>query len=205
MEKIQICPQIIYKFQSNEKLCEDTLNDIRGVEWTPSATNLQSSRSKSLHKEEKFATIHEWFEDCLNLIKDEIQFECERLKITQSWGNLSMKGHWHHKHMHNNSMVSGVYYLTDTNACIYFGVDNIWNYDKYTGGIIKLNYSDIDTTSIIYKHKPSKGELLLFPSTLFHAVETNNGEDRYSISFNSFADGKIGNDEFLSTINFVIQ
>ena len=205
MERISICPQTIYKFQSSDEMADQVLEDLKSVEWERSGTNFQTVRPKSLHRNEKFAKIHEWFKECLTLVKDEVQFSCEKMAITQSWGNLSTAGDWHHKHMHLNSMMSGVYYPVDTVAPIEFGVDSIWNYDKLTGGIIKLNFSHEDTTSIVHRHIPRKGELLIFPSVLNHGVPHNIGRERYSLSFNSFADGMLGSPEWLSSIHFDIK
>jgi uncharacterized protein (TIGR02466 family) len=204
MEKILICPQTIYKFNSGKVLLEHTINEVSRLDWQENLNNYRSV-NVSLHKAGKFAKLHEWFEECLSSVKEEVQFACEKLTVTQSWANLTKTGQWHHKHIHQNSIVSGIYYLNDSNSYTLFGLDNIWNYEKSTGGMIKLNYDDYETLSIIHKHKPVKGDLILFPSTLFHAVEQNTShEERYSISFNSFANGKLGNDQFLSVLNLEI-
>ena len=111
-----------------------------------------------------------------------------RLRITQSWCNYTEPGGYHHKHAHPNSFVSGVFYPQANRHTdrIYFykaGFQqikfppenwNVWNSESW--------WFDVGT-----------GDLVLFPSSLEHMVETVQGDQtRISLSFNTFPVGNIG-------------
>ena len=52
------------------------------------------------------------------------------------------------------------------------------------------NHYTVPQTTI----QPKAGRLLLFPSSLLHGVEQNTiGSVRYTMSFNTFIEGSIGN------------
>ena len=204
MEKISICPQTIFKFKSSDEEADEVLSNLKKEQWTPTASNLQTPRNESLHYKENYATIHEWFTECLTLVKDELNYACESIRVTQSWGNLSCYDQWHHMHMHPTSLMSGFYYPMESVAPIEFGVRNIWNFDYMTGGLVKLSYEDYDTMTLVHRYLPQKGDLLIFPSMLNHMVPGNKGKDRYSLSFNSWPHGMIGSPDWLSSIRLNI-
>jgi len=110
------------------------------------------------------------------------------LKITQSWTNYTEKNQYHHKHAHPNSFVSGVFYIQadKTKDKIYFYRDsyqqikfppqewNVWNSESW--------WFEVGT-----------GNLILFPSSLTHMVETvQHDQTRISLSFNTFPVGHVG-------------
>lgn len=110
------------------------------------------------------------------------------LKITQSWTNYTENGQYHHKHAHPNSFVSGVFYIQATKEKdkIYFYKDgyeqikfpptewNVWNSESW--------WFEVGT-----------GDLVLFPSSLTHMVQTlDHDQTRISLAFNTFPVGAIG-------------
>lgn len=112
------------------------------------------------------------------------------LKITQSWTNYTEQGQYHHKHKHPNSFISGVFYVhaDKEKDKIYFyrsGYQqiklppsewNIWNSDSW--------WFEVNT-----------GDLVLFPSSLSHMVETvQSKKTRISLSFNTFPVGHVGDE-----------
>ena len=112
------------------------------------------------------------------------------LKITQSWTNYTDQGQYHHKHAHPNSFVSGVFYVQSNREHdkIYFYNDayrqikfppeewNVWNSESW--------WFDVGTN-----------DLMLFPSSLTHSVETvNHEETRISLAFNTFPVGQVGDE-----------
>lgn len=110
------------------------------------------------------------------------------LKITQSWTNYTDKGQYHHKHEHPNSFVSGVFYVQADKAKdkIYF----------YRNGYQQIKFPPSNWNvwnSESWWFEVGTGDLILFPSSLTHMVETVKGEDtRISLSFNTFPVGNIG-------------
>jgi len=117
--------------------------------------------------------------------------------ITTSWVNKHITGDAAHTHFHANSLISGCYYLQmPKNAGdICFPkpsnhnnfLNNLFNFEL--NGINEINTSE-------YKIIIKPGTLLLFPSQIKHYTEINNSsEERYSLAFNVWVKGQIGNDE----------
>lgn len=122
--------------------------------------------------------------------------EAVSLRVTQSWLNYTKPGEWHHKHEHPNSFISGVLYLKAARERdkIYF----------YRSGYqqIKLatdNWNLYNSES--WWFEVGTGDLLLFPSSLTHMVDTVQGDERISLSFNTFPVGLIGADDMLTALD----
>jgi uncharacterized protein (TIGR02466 family) len=116
--------------------------------------------------------------------------------ITQSWLNYTETNQYHHKHQHPNSLVSGVFYINcheehdkikffnDTYKTIKPEVKdwNIWNSESWWFSV-------------------KTGDIILFPSSLTHMVETKEGDNtRISLAFNVFIKGNIGNNKNLTEL-----
>ena len=140
--------------------------------------------------------LYKWIKKCLMEVKNELNLQCTRMEITQSWANTAEKGDVMWSHTHPNSFMSGILYLTNSNASTIFSMDNIWiNYFNNESHTIKLKYADHDGTLVHHKQKTVEGDLIIFPSNLVHTVDEHSIDDydRYTISFNSFPAGVIGN------------
>jgi uncharacterized protein (TIGR02466 family) len=108
--------------------------------------------------------------------------------ITQSWLNYTEKKQYHHKHSHPNSLVSGVLYLNSDEK-----FDRILFFkDTYPGIVFETkNYNLWNSHSWYIPVKT--GDIVMFPSSLTHMVETKEGDNtRVSLAFNVFVKGKIG-------------
>ena len=116
--------------------------------------------------------------------------------ITQSWLNYTETNQYHHKHQHPNSLVSGVFYINcdDKFDKIKFFKDgyktikpeikdwNIWNSESW--------WFPVKT-----------GDIILFPSSLTHMVETKEGTNtRISLAFNVFIKGIVGINKSLTEL-----
>jgi uncharacterized protein (TIGR02466 family) len=112
------------------------------------------------------------------------------LKITQSWTNYTENGQYHHKHAHPNSFVSGVFYVQANKE-----KDKIYFYrDAYQQ--IKFPPSEWNVwNSESWWFEVGTGDLILFPSSLTHMVETvQHDQTRISLSFNTFPVGVVGDE-----------
>lgn len=112
------------------------------------------------------------------------QQSCEDLQICNSWlnvlnGNQSANSIRYHNHP--NSYISGCIYLTDDNSDIFFKetLRNHWNFNS--------DWENPETISI----QPKKGQVILFPSNLYHGVEETK-KDRRSLCFNIIPLGNFG-------------
>jgi uncharacterized protein (TIGR02466 family) len=116
--------------------------------------------------------------------------------ITQSWLNYTETNQYHHKHAHPNSLVSGVFYINchKEHDKIKFFNDNYKT--------IKLEIKDWNIWNSESWWFPVKtGDIILFPSSLTHMVETKQGNNtRISLAFNVFIKGTVGNNKNLTEL-----
>jgi uncharacterized protein (TIGR02466 family) len=116
--------------------------------------------------------------------------------ITQSWLNYTETNQYHHKHTHPNSLVSGVFYINcheEHDKIKFFN-------DKYQA--IKPEVKDWNTwNSETWWFSVKTGDVIMFPSSLTHMVETKQGDNtRISLAFNIFIKGKVGSNKNLTEL-----
>lgn len=166
--------------QPTHKNTGNTTSDDRYVLRHDTLANLMSFVQTSVN--EYFKTIYAPNKDV-------------RLRVTQSWLNYTKPGEFHHKHEHPNSLVSGVLYLKAAK-----GRDRIYFY--------RNNYQQIKMptdnwnlyNSESWWFEVETGSMLLFPSSLTHMVDTVEGDERISLSFNTFPVGFVGSEESLTAL-----
>jgi uncharacterized protein (TIGR02466 family) len=116
--------------------------------------------------------------------------------ITQSWLNYTETNQYHHKHEHPNSLVSGVFYINchEEHDKIKFFND--------TYKTIKLEIKDWNIwNSESWWFSVKTGDIILFPSSLTHMVETKQGDNtRISLAFNVFIKGTFGDNKQLTEL-----
>lgn len=116
--------------------------------------------------------------------------------ITQSWLNYTETNQYHHKHSHNNSLVSGVLYI---NCNEEFDKIKFFNdtYKTILPDIKNWNLWNAETWWFSVK----TGDIILFPSSLTHMVESKKGDNtRISLAFNVFIKGIVGNNKNLTEL-----
>jgi uncharacterized protein (TIGR02466 family) len=116
--------------------------------------------------------------------------------ITQSWLNYTETNQYHHKHAHPNSLVSGVFYINcheEHDKIKFFN-------DAYK--TIRLEIKDWNIwNSESWWFSVKTGDVILFPSSLTHMVETKQGDNtRISLAFNVFIKGTVGNNKNLTEL-----
>jgi uncharacterized protein (TIGR02466 family) len=116
--------------------------------------------------------------------------------ITQSWLNYTETNQYHHKHAHPNSLVSGVFYIT-----CHEELDKI-KFFKESYQIIRPEIKDWNLwNSETWWFSVKTGDIILFPSSLTHMVETKEGTNtRISLAFNVFIKGTIGKNKDLTEL-----
>jgi uncharacterized protein (TIGR02466 family) len=116
--------------------------------------------------------------------------------ITQSWLNYTETNQFHHKHQHPNSLISGVLYI---NCNEEFDKIKFFNENYKT---IKPEVKEWNIWNSESWWFPVKtGDIILFPSSLAHMVETKKGDNtRISLAFNVFIKGTVGNDKQLTEL-----
>ena len=119
------------------------------------------------------------------------------LYITQSWLNYTEENQYHHKHEHPNSVVSGVFYFNSDKENDKILFTNSKGYQQIKPEIKNYNLYNSET----WWFNVESGQLLMFPSSTTHQVETKNGTNtRVSLAFNTFYKGKIGSNVKLTEL-----
>ena len=127
-----------------------------------------------------------------------INFECNNIQLSNSWAYVSKPNpndNPQNLHQHYNSLISGVFYLTEGTP--------LWFYESPTKDFMFKQPSDFPSDKLVatninsYKIEPKKGLLILFPSNLSHFVATEanpspNAKNRISIAFNIIPKGEFG-------------
>jgi len=147
--------------------------------------------------EEPLKELRDTIEKHMNILYfDVLRFRQGKPIHSGSWVNKHAYGNCSPMHLHSNSCYSGVYYF---------------NAPKDGGGILFQHPEDqrpfartilpevCERTmwnSTVYKCPLEENNLLIFPSHVIHSTEPNQSktEYRYSLAFNYFVDGIIGQD-----------
>ena len=118
--------------------------------------------------------------------------------ITQSWLNYTETNQFHHKHEHPNSLVSGVFYIN-----CHEELDKIKFFKKDIYQMIKPETKDWNLwNSETWWFSVKTGDIIMFPSSLTHMVETKEGNNtRISLAFNVFIKGTVGNNKNLTELH----
>ena len=129
--------------------------------------------------------------DPINDIVSEVMSELgfKQYDIFSSWMTKTVVGHRHGlDHMHSNSFMSGVLYLTDKASPIIFRHPLPWRWQS------KLDdKNDGVLTSNQYVMLPKNGDIILFPSHVHHLIMPHKDPiARCSIAFNVVPTGQYG-------------
>ena len=164
---------------------------IKNLEMVNNRQNL-ISENKYIFEEPELLSIKIAVQDVLDVYASEVMGIPQKLYVTQSWSLINNPHVAMHGHSHSNSLISGSLYYTDLpepNSGMIF--DRHKSYQQ-------LELRPQSDKQTIYNTplniiKPRKNEVLLFSSGLQHFVEANEStEPRYSIAFNTFIKGKLG-------------
>jgi uncharacterized protein (TIGR02466 family) len=136
-----------------------------------------------------------------NLIKMDTNL---KLRMVSSWCVKHKKGDWAHRHLHSNSVFSGVLYLkTDLDAGEIEFIKAIGTLNLFSPAIVPkvVSYNVYNSSS--WTVTPKNGMLLIFPSCLEHEVSVSkSNEDRFVVAFNYYPTGQIGAENGLSKLHF---
>jgi uncharacterized protein (TIGR02466 family) len=193
LDTLRIFPTALMTFDLTRDFTKEEMDCINSQELGFSIGN-EGSWNHRVLEDPAMINLKNFAQDALNEYFNEIYSPLRpdeiRLKITQSWTNVTKSGENHHHHYHPNSIISGVLYVQgdiSVDEIIFSNTKEIrpWQIDvKENNGYNSITY-----------HLPiATGFMVLFPSNTFHGVPEKKGENvRISIAFNSFFEGKLGN------------
>lgn len=190
MQINQLFPIPVAFFNLDRKL---TKKELKFVNDQPQRSNMGNTSSEDNYIVEKneLKSLKEFFTQSANHYFQEIYqpSTAVNLRVTQSWANYTNPGQYHHKHAHPNSIVSGVFYVQSNP-----GKDRIYFYKSgYNQIKFKIaNWNLFNSES--WWFDAVEGQLILFPSSLEHMVQTVEDDEvtRISIAFNTFPVGILG-------------
>ena len=202
---VQICPQKIFTFTCPRNFCDRLLlvaNSLTDSQMTQRRSCQSAGDYYLLGENERntqeFIEIRLWLEECLESARENIVWDKKRfpkLCMTQGWLNISNKFDSLAMHPHPLSILSGVMCLSKEIELDLF-VSSIYSLPSFF-------CSNSGESDLLIKQtlKLSRGDMILFPSSLRHSVSTYQGESkRMSFAFNSFFKGKIGSDDDLASL-----
>ena len=186
MNKLDIITLPVYEFFSDNSLADRVVNEVKVLDF---GENIQNSLVPYTNE-----TLFAWFNECIDKIHAIYYSDNLKLNIVSCWVNKTNRNEKHHFHTHPNSIVSGIYYLTDhSDSETLFYTDDPWmklenenilRIGKNTGKFIQKSF-------ITNKVCPQVGKLILFPSHIAHETKLHrHNSPRYTISFNTFFSGK---------------
>ena len=193
-----IFPVPIYQTILSREISTEEKNFFNKLERTKNSYNYNSKNNYVLDeeplstlKEELFLRVEDYFQKIITPKTNVLPY------ITQSWVNWTKKGEEHHKHAHSNSLFSGVFYIDADEE-----YDSIKFFKRHTYESLSIEpyeYHLFNSESWTFKVKT--GDIILFPSSLGHLVESKIGDNlRTSLSFNTFIKGTIGVDVELTEL-----
>jgi uncharacterized protein (TIGR02466 family) len=194
-----IFPTPIYISKLNRELTKKELNfiDKSKLDYHTNEGNITSNDNYILNqkvfsslKEDLYLRVQDYFNKVLCTTDAVTPY------ITQSWLNYTETNQYHHKHEHPNSLVSGVFYVSCHEE---FDKIKFFRNDYQTIKPEIKNWNLYNSESWWFTVKT--GDIILFPSSLTHMVETKEGDNtRISLAFNVFIKGTIGNNKSLTEL-----
>lgn len=187
---VSLFPTPVYCAKMNRSLTESERRRIMSEHLTVNIGNSIGDSRKildapELSKLKEFILQH--LNNCLRetwVPKNEVE-----VYITQSWANFTDAGQYHHQHRHHNSFLSGVFYIeTNEKDSISFYKDT---YEQIFPEVKEFNSFNSTSWSVPVE----AGQIVIFPSSLYHGVEVlpKGSKRRISVAFNTFIKGEIGN------------
>lgn len=183
-------PIILCHFDESENVKQTTLDIIK--EYTKSVNSQNNNLfhygnevNESVLNQKCFNEFKEWILQCSKKFIIEILGYTlhDDVMITDSWINVCQKNGWQTPHYHTNSYISGTYYVNykEEHSPLLFN-----NKDSYYSSQPSIQLEVFKPTAYNSNRiiKPIEGDLVLWQSHLTHGYDTNNLDDRITISFN---------------------
>ena len=181
----------IFRVDIGHAISPEQVDYIKRLKMVQNQVNL-ISENLYIFEEPPLKSIKKAVEEALYTYARDVMGISQKLYVTQSWSLVNYPNVGMHGHSHSNSIVSGSLYYTDMPS-----PSSRMIFNRHTG-YQQLELHPEKGRRNLYNTPmgvvtPKKGEVILFSSRLTHLVETNTAATpRYSVAFNSFIKGKLG-------------
>lgn len=153
--------------------------------YTPEPHQPFQTVDNHLELRKEYKELYDWFDIVLEDYRRTFEYRCEKFKIILSWANKSDQYGSHREHVHPNSFISGIYYLSENPSPTYFEDPR---FQIRAGWFVATNHP---INNNVWPCPSETGSLVLFPSWAPHYTEAQPFEGfRYTISFNAIPVGK---------------
>ena len=188
---IALFAEPLFKANIASAISAEQIDFIKKLKMRDNIENL-ISENKYIFEEPQLKSIKDAVQEVLDIYAAQVMCIPQRLYVTQSWSLINKSNAGMHGHAHSNSIISGsLYYceLPQPAAAMTFVRQTSYQQIDLRPPPDKRNVYNTPITSVT----PAQNEILLFPSSLTHNVDSNvTGQTRYSIAFNTFVKGQLG-------------
>ena len=170
------------------------------------STNTQILRSEQCVELRQFILT-----SSLKYVRECLGYDVKEMVDVLSWVSIKKTNEQHSLHHHPNSFVSGVYYYDDVaqkTPLIFQRMRSnpVGSYEIDIGPRIDPFPKTAMPFCDVYKIQPTKGDLILFPSFLFHRVPRNQTEnERKSVAFNIMPINQLGSERTLTQFHYHVD
>lgn len=181
-------------FRANiaDAISPEQIEFIKNLKMVQNQSNL-ISENLYIFEEPELKSISDAVQDALDIFAQDVMGIEHKIYVTQSWSLVNRPNVGMHGHSHSNSVVSGSLYfceLPEPIAGMLFDRHRTYQQLDLNPSPERRNLFNTPMNLV----QPKTGDLILFSSSLQHIVEVNRAtEPRYSIAFNTFVKGKLGN------------
>lgn len=190
-EVVALFAEPVFRMSIDHAISEEQREYIKKLKMVQNQVNL-ISENLYIFEEPKLRSIKKAVQEALDIYAGEVMGIPQKLYVTQSWSLVNYPNVGMHGHSHSNSIVSGSLYYCDmpTPASnMIFNRHNDYQRLELSPERGRRNIYNTPMNVVV----PKKDEVILFSSALTHVVETNTATTpRYSVAFNTFIKGKLG-------------
>jgi uncharacterized protein (TIGR02466 family) len=192
MEKIDAISVPFYKFTAEDTLVKEIQEEMKTIEFVSEQTYENGYVYHNYYNKNLF----EFFDKSIKEFKKVYFHDDVEFPIVDCWVNKYGRMNKLNRHMHSNSIICGLYYVTthiERQAATIFEFDNPWVFVKPIMNSFNMSVNEDPAQPLTGEIMPVAGTLILFPPALYHYMKpiTKFKEFRYTIAFNTFASGDI--------------
>jgi uncharacterized protein (TIGR02466 family) len=190
-EIYSLFPTVVYKNSIDRNLTVEELDFINSLDTNEQSLGNTTSVSSYILENPILANLKNDLMDHVNIYLNHIMMVDAELYMTNSWSNVNGYQTQHLLHNHNNSVISGVFYVdvSDSQPTISFN-------RMSPPFFLHMKARQYTMMNAVEWDIPIENNgIILFPSQCFHYVKPNvTKQKRISIAFNTFIRGQIGSD-----------